>query len=387
MRELPSKSEILNWIRKNPGKSGKRDIARAFGIKGAGRVELKVMLRDLQAEGQISREKGGFREKGELAPVTVLEISRQTADGDLIAQPITWDGEGERPDVLVIPKEGKSLGMGDRVLARISKTGETPPYEARPIKRIGGPDSATPRMLGIYRTSHEGGRIVPVDKKSDREWAIPAADANGAKDGELVIAEKGDRGRAGLTRGRIVERLGDPMAPKAFSLIAIHQHGIPDHFPDEVIAEADAKEPAGLEGRTDLRDVPLVTIDPSDARHYVTPGSELDREARNRGNSSYFPDRVVPMLPDRLSGDLCSLHEGVSRACIAVRIVIDAEGNKLSHEFMRGLMKSPASLNYTEVQQAMDGNANDKTEPFVSPVLRPLYAAYAALKKASMRIV
>ena len=168
----------------------------------------------------------------------------------------------------------------------------------------------------------------------------------------------------GLPRARIVERLGDPSAPKAVSLIAIHQHGIPDAFPDEAIAEADKARPLGLSGREDLRDLPLITIDPADARDhddacyaeadddpdnpgghivwvaiadvaaYVTPGSALDREARKRGNSSYFPDRVVPMLPDRLSGDLCSLHEGVPRACVAVRIKLDAEGNKISHHFL-----------------------------------------------------
>ncbi|MCB1348598.1 MAG: VacB/RNase II family 3'-5' exoribonuclease, partial [Maritimibacter sp.] len=209
-----------------------------------------------------------------------------------------------------------------------------------------------------------------------------------------------------------VARLGDPTTPRAVSLIAIHQHGIPDDFPDEVIAEADAMTPAGLEGREDLRHLPLVTIDPADARdhddavyahadesptnpggfviwvaiadvaHYVTPGSALDREARKRGNSSYFPDRVVPMLPDRLSGDLCSLHEGVPRACLAARIVIDAEGHKKSHSFIRGLMKSVASLNYAEVQAAQDGDANATCEPLMETVIDPLYRAYSALKRA-----
>ncbi|MEN8840124.1 MAG: VacB/RNase II family 3'-5' exoribonuclease, partial [Octadecabacter sp.] len=172
--------------------------------------------------------------------------------------------------------------------------------------------------------------------------------------------------------------------------------------------EADRAEPAGLKGRDDLRDLPLITIDPWDARdhddaccaipngsggfalwvaiadvaHYVTPGSELDREARKRGNSTYFPDRVVPMLPDRLSGDLCSLHEGVERACIAVEMQIDRDGNKTSHRFVRGLMKSPASLNYEEVQAAMDGVVNDKVAPLLDDVIRPLYACYEALKKA-----
>ncbi len=198
-------------------------------------------------------------------------------------------------------------------------------------------------------------------------------------------------------------------------LIAIYQHGIPDSFPDDVIAEADAMKPAGLAGRTDMRDMPLITIDPVDARdrddaclahadddpaerrgpcdlvaiadvsHYVTSGSALDDEARKRGNSSYFPDRVVPMLPDRLSGDLCSLHEGVPRACVAVRMVIDAHGNKLSHRFQRGLMRSGASLDYRTVQDGMDGTPNDKVAPLMDDVIRPLYAAYAALAEARKR--
>ena len=212
----------------------------------------------------------------------------------------------------------------------------------------------------------------------------------------------------GLPKARIVTRLGDPTEPRAVSLIAIHQHGIPDHFPDDVIAEADNAKPAPIGKREDLRELPLVTIDPWDARdhddaccvipnndggfalwvaiadvaHYVTPGSELDREARKRGNSTYFPDRVVPMLPDVLSGDLCSLHEGVERACLAVEMQIDGAGNKTSHRFVRGLMTSPASLNYEEVQAAMDGDINDKVAPLFDDVIKPLYACYEALKTA-----
>ena len=216
----------------------------------------------------------------------------------------------------------------------------------------------------------------------------------------------------GLPRARIVERLGDPSAPKAVSLIAIHQHGIPDQFPDQVMAEADAAKPIGLKGREDLRDLPLITIDPVDARDrddacfaeadtdpdnpgghviwvaiadvaaYVRPGTALDREARKRGNSSYFPDRVVPMLPDRLSGDLCSLHENVPRASVVVRMQIDAEGNKISHRFMRALINSSAALSYQEVQDAMDGRPSEKTAPLLDDGIKPLYAAYRALTKA-----
>lgn len=412
MSKIPTKAAILQWITDNPTQAAKRDIAKAFGIKGAARIDLKRILKELEAEGHLQKRKKTFRDPDNLPPVSVLEIVGPDADGDLVAKALEWDGTGPEPQILMVLKNtDKALGAGERILARVSKIkGEGNFYEGRLIRHIGDNPE---RILGVFRIGHEGGRILPIDKGSSKEWQVPAGATAGAKEGELVEAElSGPKSRMGLPRARIVTRLGDPTAPKAVSLIAIHQHGIPDHFPDEVIAEADAKKPAGLKGRTDLRDVPLVTIDPADARdhddacyaeadtdpsnkgghvlwvaiadvaHYVLPGSELDEEARKRGNSSYFPDRVVPMLPDRLSGDLCSLHEGVERACLAVRIVIDSEGTKLSHEFLRGLMKSPASLNYTEVQQAMDGNPNDKTAPLVSSVLCPLYAAYAALKTA-----
>jgi len=212
-----------------------------------------------------------------------------------------------------------------------------------------------------------------------------------------------------------VARLGDPSEPRAISLIAIHQHGIRDHFPDAAMAEADGQVPAELGGREDLRHLPLITIDPSDARDHddaccvlpdpapdnpdghilwvaiadvawhVRPGSALDREARLRGNSTYFPDRVVPMLPDRLSGDLCSLHEGVPRACIAVEMRIDAAGQKLSHRFTRGLMLSPAALHYEEVQAARDGDPSDRVAPLMDEVITPIYACYESLRHARDR--
>lgn len=412
MSKIPSKPEILEWIAENPTLTAKRDIAKAFGIKGAVRIDLKRVLKELEAEGHLEKRKRSYQDPDRLPPVSVLQITGPDKDGDLFAKPMEWQGEGVEPIVLVIPRASDpALGAGDRILARLTLVqGEDFHYEARLIRRIG----ANPqRVLGIFRKTTEGGRIVPIDKGSDKEWWVPGDATHGAKDGELVEAEQsGPKARMGSPRARIVERLGDPSAPKAVSLIAIHQHGIPDAFPDDVMAQADAAKPEGLKGREDLRDLPLITIDPSDARDhddacyahadedpknegghvvwvaiadvaaYVTPGSALDREARKRGNSTYFPDRVVPMLPDRLSGDLCSLHEGVPRACIAVRMVLDAEGNKIGHTFHRGLMRSPASLHYEEVQDAIDGNPNDRTGPLLEPVLKPIYAAYAALKAA-----
>ncbi len=412
MSKIPSKPEILDWIAENPTLTAKRDIAKAFGIKGAARIDLKRVLKELEAEGHLEKRKRSYQDPDRLPPVSVLQVTGPDKDGDLFAKPMEWQGEGVERVVLVIPRASDpALGAGDRILARLTLVqAQDHHYEARLIRRIG----ANPqRVLGIFRKTTEGGRIVPIDKGSDKEWWVPGDATHGAKDGELVEAEQaGPKARMGSPRARIVERLGDPSAPKAVSLIAIHQHGIPDDFPDDVMAQADSAKPVGLKGREDLRDLPLITIDPSDARDhddacyahadedpknegghvvwvaiadvaaYVTPGSALDREARKRGNSTYFPDRVVPMLPDRLSGDLCSLHEGVPRACIAVRMVLDAAGNKIGHSFHRGLMRSPASLHYEEVQDAIDGAPNDRTGPLLDAVLKPIYAAYAALKAA-----
>ncbi|WP_037264363.1 ribonuclease R [Roseivivax halodurans] len=415
MSQLPTKAQILDWISENPTLTAKRDIAKAFDIKGADRIDLKRILKELEAEGHLEKRKKTYRDPDRLPPVSVLQVRAPSRDGDLYAQPLEWHGAGVEPVVLVITRASDpALGEGDRILARLTAVhGDGHNYEARVIRRIG---SSPRKVVGIFRKDSESGRILPIDKGAATEWTVAPDATGGAKEGELVEAEQaGPKGRLGLPRARITARIGDPTEPKAVSLIAIHQHGIPDDFPEEVLAEADRMKPAGLSGREDLRDLPLVTIDPEDARdhddavfaepdtdpknegghviwvaiadvaHYVTPGSELDREARRRGNSSYFPDRVVPMLPDRLSGDLCSLHEGVPRACIAARIVIDASGEKKSARFVRGLMRSPASLTYQQAQAAKDGNPDEKTAPFVETVIEPLYAAYAALKSARER--
>jgi ribonuclease R len=417
MTRVPTKDEILAWISDNPASASKRDIARAFGIKGAARVDLKRVLRDLETEGLLEKRRRSYKDPERLPPVSVLEILPPTIDGDLFAKPLEWHGAGPEPSVLYIPRPAEpALGAGDRILARLSRpeAGDHA-YEARLIRRIGVNPQ---RLLGIYRAGAEAGRLIPIDKKSDREWSVAPGATHGARDGELVEAElAGPRSRLGLPAARIVTRLGDPGAPRAVSLIAIHAHGIPDAFPDEVLEEADAKKPAGLGKRDDLRDMPFVTIDPADARdhddavwahpdddpgnagghvvwvaiadvaHYVPPGSQIDREARKRGNSTYFPDRVVPMLPERLSGDLCSLHEGVPRPVIAVRMRLSAEGDRIGHRFVRGMMRSAASLTYEAVQAAMDGlpEAPVKAAALLADVITPLYAAYGAARTARAR--
>lgn len=409
MDQLPSKDQIRQWIADNPAESSKREIARAFGIRSAAlKAELKLMLREMEAEGGVIRRRRSLQAPGVLPPVTILKIVGADAAGDLLAEPMDWPEDSAAPQLHVVTRSGDpALGKGDRILARITEGVEG--REARLIRRLG---QNAQRVLGIFRASHEGGRIVPIDKGADREWRVARDATLGAQDGELVEAEQQGPKRLGLPQARVVERLGDPSGPRAVSLIAIHQHGIPDQFPDAAIAEADAAKPMDLGAREDLRNLPLVTIDPMDARDrddavhahpdtnpanpgghvvwvaiadvaaYVRPGSALDREARRRGNSTYFPDRVVPMLPDVLSGDLCSLHEGVDRPCMAVAMVLDARGHKISHRFTRGLMRSRGSLHYGQVQAAMDGQVDDKVAPLMDEVIRPLYAAYEAAKQA-----
>jgi ribonuclease R len=408
MNPIPTKDQIRLWITENPTLSAKRDIAKAFGIKGNARIDLKRILRELEEEGGIEKRARTYREPGALPPVAVLEVIGPDSDGDLMAKPLE-EGVDTSFRILIVPGKGDpALGAGNRILARLTKVGgQDYDYEARLIRALG---TNTLKVLGIFRANSEGGRIMPIDKGSDKEWRVSRDFTGGAKDGELVEGELVGKRMVGLPQARITARLGDPSGARAVSLIAIHQHGIPDQFPDAVMAEADALVVAPLGQREDLRDLDLVTIDPVDARdrddaiyamadpdnvgghilwvaiadvaHYVTPNSQLDREARKRGNSTYFPDRVVPMLPDILSGDLCSLHEHVDRACLAVRMVLNAQGQKVSHRFVRGLMRSRASFSYGQVQMAMDGMEDAATTPLMDTVIRPLYAAYELLKQA-----
>jgi ribonuclease R len=411
---LPSKQDVLNFLETAPAKSGKREIARAFGVKGADRITLKALLRDMADEGLIAGSRRKLTRPGALPPVTVVEITGRDADGEFIARPATWDDEhGPAPRILMVESkqdQGPAAGIGDRVLARITALDPDAdyPYQARTIKRL--PRTTSRSLLGIFRALRDGrGVIDPIDKKQLKEWTVPRGATGDAENGELVRFEIARSARYGVPAARIVERLGNPEAQQSISLIALHAHGIPDVFPPAVVAEADAAKEVTLGRREDLRDTPLITIDPADARdhddavwaeadpdarnrggwvvivaiadvaHYVTPGSALDKEARKRGNSVYFPDRVVPMLPERISNDLCSLKEDVPRPCLAVRMIFDKGGRKLGHRFFRALMRSAASLSYEQAQAAIDGRTDETTGPLLDTVLRPLWGAYASL--------
>jgi len=405
---LPSQDDILRFIAENPDKTTKRDIAKAFKVKGAARVVLKDMIAEMRREGLIERgARKSHRPSGaHLPPVAVIEISRINEDGEPVARPQSWEFDADEPKIILAPQRrgDPSVGIGDRVLAKLQALPKGDPYdyEAKTIKKLG----ATRRILGVYRDGSEGGRVVPVDKKADREFRVESANRHGAEDGELVEIETLRGGaRYGLQPAKVVERLGDIGAPRAISLIAIHEHGIPVEFGEKTLAEAEAAtEVTGMKGRDDLRDLPLITIDPEDARdhdddegghilwiaiadvaHYVRPGSALDREARKRGNSCYFPDRVVPMLPDKLSGDLCSLHEGVERPCLGVRIILSENGTKKSHSFFRAMMRSAASLSYETAQATAMNLDGALAGPIKTDIIDPLFKCYDSLVKARER--
>ncbi|MFL6796915.1 MAG: ribonuclease R [Xanthobacteraceae bacterium] len=418
---LPSKADILTFIRTQPRKVGTREIARAFGMKNADRAMLKDMLRELADEGKVERRRKRLQHPGSLSGVVLADVSARDADGELVALPAEWDEEarGQAPKILLrIPRRGGTAvvpGVGDRVLLRVEETTDRSDpirHSGRVIKLI---ERHKQRVLGIYHALPEGGgRLFPIDKKqAGQELTIPAAAAGDARDGDLVAVEVASRPRGlGLTATKVIETLGSLKSERAVSLIAIHAHGIPHVFPPAALAEAQAATPTRLAGREDWRTLPLITIDPEDAKdhddavhavldpdpknpggfvisvgiadvaYYVRPGSALDREALRRGNSVYFPDRVVPMLPERISNDLCSLRSGEERPALAVRMVIDAGGRKRSHSFHRVLMRSAARLSYEQAQAAIDGRPDDTTGPLLGSVLEPLYAAYAALKRA-----
>ncbi len=413
---LPSREELLAFIAKNSGKAGKREIARAFGLSGGDRIELKRVLRDLADEGLVEGRRKRFSKPGDLPSVTVLAVEGIDDLGEPIGVPVDWNEEWGAPPRIVIAgsgkgrgAQGKAPGISDRVLARLVPDDETGGFTARVIKLLERPPRAA---LGIVRKRGDETRIVPIDRRGT-ELVISADAVRGAQDGELVSVEVTQSGRYAVPSGRVIERLGSVSSEKAISLIALEEHGIPHVFPPAALEEAEAAQPAVLAHREDWRTLPLITIDPADARdhddavhaaadpdaqsgvivtvaiadvaYYVQPGSELDREALRRGNSVYFPGRVVPMLPERISNDLCSLRENEDRPALAVRMRFDADGRKTSHTFHRVMMRSAAKLAYDQAQAAIDGNPDAKTAPLLQPLLKPLWAAYSILSRGRDR--
>ena len=394
---LPTRAQVLEFIQSSDTPAGKREIAREFGLKGQERIALKRLLRDMADEGLIDGKASAFHRLGGVPKVTVLRVV-DIDEGEAIAVPDSWQPDDSAPPprlLLVESRKLAALKVGDRVLARTEEAGSG--WRAHPMKKL---PSCGESMLGVVELDGSGqGWLAPVDKRVRNAARI--TDLGGAAAGQLVLAEPAGNGpRAGV---KVVEVLGDPLAPRAFSLIAIHKHGIPNVFSEGALAEAElaAALPLSEDRREDLRHLPIVAIDPVDAgdhddaiwaepdeaggfravvaiadvSFYVRPGGTLDKEARRRGNSVYFPDRVVPMLPDVLSSQVCSLGTGQDRAALACHLTIDAHGRITAWRFTRALVRIAEVIAYETAQARID--AGEAGEP-----LRNLWAAWRALHAA-----
>ena len=408
---LPTRDQLIEFIRESPTPVGKRELARAFQVSAENRVAFKELLKSVEETGAVERGRSRrLSAPKALGSAAIVEVTGIDPDGEVLARPLNWEGEGDPPVIYMQPEERghPALATRDRVLARLKRLSDGA-YEGRTLRRL---DGAGPRLVGVYENTSAGGIVRPTDKRAKADFIVLPQDSAGAQSGDLVVVEPLPTARLGRKKARVIERVGSTNEPRAFSLIAIHTLGLPTEFAKESLEEAAAATVPELASRTDLRDVPLVTIDGADARdfddavwaepdsssenaggwhllvaiadvaNYVRPGSALDRDAYERGNSAYFPDRVVPMLPEKLSNDLCSLRPGEPRACMAAHLWIDKDGALVRHQFVRGLMRSAARLTYEQVQAARDGRPDDTTGPLIASVIHPLYGAYEALERA-----
>ena len=410
---LPTRDQLLAFIADNPGRVGKREIARAFGVTGSHRrAELNQLLRDLKKEGQIGRSAGRRLElTGDLPSETMVEVIELDDEGNAIAEPVIWQGDRPAPQIALVPHTGRkplpAPGLGERAIVQIRHL-PNGTYQGR-VRRLLDTDSQ--QVVGIYKQTPTGGRIQSTDRKQAHDYRAEVPSGLELDDGDLVLAEPMSTRRFGPVPARVVRRLGTWDDTDTISLIAIATHGIPIRFPDGAMEEARAAEPVTEPGkRTDLRQIPLITIDGADARdfddavfaeptsehgaawhaivaiadvaHYVRPGGDLDRSAYRRGNSVYFPDRVVPMLPERLSNDLCSLRPNEDRACMAVHLWISDDGILNRWRFVRGLMRSAARLTYDQVEAHHQRQPCETSERVPEGQIEHLYGVYGSLLSA-----
>ena len=387
---LPSRKQILDFIASSDQPAGKREIARAFGLSGQDKIELKRLLNDMADEGLIDHSRGrAFHQFGGVPKVTVLRVTQVDDSGNVFAVPEQWHAETPPPRLRLMERGRRSaLGIGDRVLARTEEKGQG--WLAHPLKKLA---RSAELVLGVVKREGERFWLSPVDKRERRELLI--SDVKDSQPGDLVLCEV--TGRPPRVSARVDAVLGDPFAPRSFSLIAIHKHGLRHEFAQEAIGEAHRVANLPMGEREDLTHLPIVAIDPEDARDhddaiwaeadgeggwnaivaiadvsfYVRPGSELDREARARGNSVYFPDRVVPMLPEELSADICSLKAGEDRAAVACHLKISKDGELKGWRFSRARIRVAANIAYEDAQAAIDAAAEEPIEVASSPCSMP----------------
>ena len=414
---LPTREQLIDFIRISPSDIGKRDIARAFGIRGGDRIFLKQLIRQLEDEGISLRKTTKSRNTAphDLPDILVADIREKSRDGELIAYPAEQIAIQSTTPILLRPTRSrraqKAAAIGNRVLIRLDKEQHgTKELTATLIKILG--EQPAP-VLGLFRSRPEGGGYFVAVRKQDKgkELPINQGDENGAQDGDLISITLLRAGRFGVPHARVKERLGSIKSERSVSLIALHSHNIPYIFPQDVLEEADKAGPADMHHREDWRYLPFITIDPPDAKdhddavyaepdtdptneggfiihvaiadvaYYVRPGSSMDREALRRGNSVYFPDRVVPMLPERISNNLCSLKPDADRPALAVRMIAESNGRIRKSSFHRIMIRSHARLSYEQAQQAAEGHPDSQTAPLLDRIIKPLWDAYHCVEQ------
>lgn len=408
-----SRDALLSAIRKRPDYYDRKRLARHLGVKGEDRRSLRQLLRGLVDDGALvyTPEKT-YRMADALPGVMVVNVVHIDDDGDVWGEPERNDESGPKRSILLRDPPRKNnadgaLGLGRRALVRI-KERDDGTITGQVMKRLG---KGAQTHLGVLREGERGWRIQPVSKKARHDYGVDKV-ADTLKGGDLVMFRSTRRNKGQIRLAEVRDVIGNISDARSASLISLHENDIPIGFPPAAIEQAQNAAMPGLsDAHVDLRHLPLITIDPVDAKDFddailaepdtrdnnpggwvvwvaiadvaafVTPGSALDEAAWVKGNSVYLPDRVEPMLPHELSSNLCSLRPNEDRAALCVRMVFNSGGHKIAHKFHRGLIRSRARLTYRQAQDAFEGQNGPESQE-VLPELSNLYSCYKALRSA-----
>ncbi len=402
---LPSMDELVGYLKDTSGRVGKREIARAFNIRGDDRIALKGMLRELENSGIIERDSRRSLSMAGMLPETCpVEVTGEDSEGYLIARPLNWRDDTPSPQIILFDMGNimPPARAGDFLLVRTKQAGKHL-YEGKVLRRL---TNAPDRIVGIFTTKGKGqpGMVSSVDRRLKHNYFVERDDTSGAENSSVVIAEL--TGQDNHRQAKIIKVIGKESDSNVASLIAVYLHNLPLYFPSEAVKQAKNAAIPPMDNREDLRNFPLVTIDGEDARDFddavwaepfsdskvkdgwhlivaiadvawfVRPGTPLDISAKERGNSVYFPDQAIHMLPQELSAGLSSLMPNEDRPCLVAHIWIDSEGRQINKKFTRAMIRSAARLNYHEVQDMLDGRISS---PHLMPVIDNLYQAFKAL--------
>jgi ribonuclease R len=410
---LPSREYILEVLYEQGVPVPEEELAALLEIKEGERTAFERRLAAMERDGEIIRNR-----RNAICVASKLDLLRGVVQGHPEGYGFVIREDGARPDLFLSYNEMRKVLHGDRVMVRVAAIDRRGRQEGKVVEVL---DRAQQRIVGRLRSDHGVLVVVPEDKRINRDFLIPADENGGATPGQVVTVEimvQPDKHVQPV--GRVVEVLGNYADPGMEIEIALRKHALPHVFLREVERMCELFPPGvtdtDREGRIDLRDLPLVTIDGetakdfddavycapltskrgagkggfrlvvaiADVSHYVAHGDVLDGEAQARGNSVYFPRRVIPMLPERLSNDLCSLNPDVERLCLVCDMDIAADGEFRGYTFYPAVMRSHARLTYTAVAQIIE---NRESEPAARwrdlvPHIDNLYRLYKVLAKA-----